>query len=127
MVRYEGAYTAQLNGMSEFKQTAAAATTLLETLQQSADSIKDMVRYEINRAFDARDGGRKSVEGNPDTVTEDDDGETGKRDASSREVDDLRERIKKLEERLDKSDPIQAVEPVKAADAASDIEASVQA
>ena len=61
--------------MGEFKNTAAQAGTLLATLQASADSLKDMVRYEVNRA-----------------------GSTERR-----EVDELKERIKKLEERLEAS------------------------
>ena len=73
--RYEGAYSSQINAMGEFKNTAAQAGTLLATLQASADSLKDMVRYEVNRA-----------------------GSTERR-----EVDELKERIKKLEERLEAS------------------------
>jgi len=61
--------------MGEFKNTATQASTLLGTLQASADSLKDMVRYEVNRA-----------------------GSTERR-----EVDELKDRIKKLEERLETS------------------------
>lgn len=71
--RYEGAYSSQINAMGDFKSTAAQANTLLGTLQASADSLKDMVRYEVNRA-----------------------GSTERR-----EVDELKERIKKLEERME--------------------------
>lgn len=73
--RYEGAYSSQINAMGEFKNTATQASTLLGTLQASADSLKDMVRYEVNRA-----------------------GSTERR-----EVDELKDRIKKLEERLETS------------------------
>ncbi|KAK8846843.1 hypothetical protein IAR55_005931 [Kwoniella newhampshirensis] len=72
--RYEGAYQSQLGAMSEFKSTASAAATLLSNLQQSADSLKEMVRYEVERS-----------------------GNTEKR-----EVEELRERVKRLEERLEK-------------------------
>jgi len=58
--------------MADFKNTAAQASTLLGTLQASADSLKDMVRYEVNRAGSAE----------------------------RREVDELKERLKKLEEQL---------------------------
>jgi hypothetical protein len=70
--RYEGAYAGQVNAMADFKNTAAQASTLLGTLQASADSLKDMVRYEVNRAGSAE----------------------------RREVDELKERLKKLEEQL---------------------------
>ena len=57
--------------MSEFRDTAVRANTLLGSLQASADSLKEMVRYEVERAGSAE----------------------------RREVEDLRERIRKLEER----------------------------
>ncbi|WVR04552.1 hypothetical protein IAU60_001559 [Kwoniella sp. DSM 27419] len=75
--RYEGAYQSQINAMSEFKTTANAAGTLLGSLQQSADSLKEMVRYEVERSHSAKD----------------------------REMDELKERMKRLEEKLDKQGP----------------------
>lgn len=70
--RYEGVYAGQVNAMAEFKNTASQASTLLATLQASADSLKDMVRYEVNRA--------SSVD--------------------RREMDELKETVKKLQEQL---------------------------
>ncbi|GFZ46629.1 hypothetical protein JCM24511_03849 [Saitozyma sp. JCM 24511] len=70
--RYESAFTAQQQGYQDFKATAAQAGTLLGSLQASADSLKEMVRYEVGRA-----------------------GSTEKK-----EVDELRERVRKLEEKL---------------------------
>lgn len=72
--RYEGVYSAQLGAMGEFKDTAARASTVLENLQASADSLKEMVRYEVERAGSA----------------------------DRRENEELKERMKRLEERLDK-------------------------
>lgn len=72
--RYESAYSAQLNAMGEFKETAAGASTLLGNLQASADSLKEMVRYEVERA-----------------------GSTERR-----EIEELRERTRKLEEKAEK-------------------------
>jgi polyhydroxyalkanoate synthesis regulator phasin len=70
--RYESAFTVQQQGYQDFKSTAAQAGTLLGSLQASADSLKEMVRYEVGRA-----------------------GSTEKK-----EVDELRERVRKLEEKL---------------------------
>ncbi|WVQ97939.1 hypothetical protein IAU59_005058 [Kwoniella sp. CBS 9459] len=72
--RYEGAYQSQLNAMSEFKSTATAAGTLLGNLQASADSLKDMVRYEVERNSSTKD----------------------------REMEEMRERLRRLEEKLEK-------------------------
>ncbi|WVF69901.1 hypothetical protein IAT40_004684 [Kwoniella sp. CBS 6097] len=72
--RYEGAYQSQLNAMSEFKSTANAAGTLLGNLQASADSLKDMVRYEVERNSSAKD----------------------------REMEEMRDRLRRLEEKLEK-------------------------
>ncbi len=60
--------------MGEFKETAAGASTLLGNLQASADSLKEMVRYEVERA-----------------------GSTERR-----EIEELRERTRKLEEKAEK-------------------------
>ncbi|KLT44395.1 hypothetical protein CC85DRAFT_242632, partial [Cutaneotrichosporon oleaginosum] len=70
--RSEQAYTNQMAQSSEFKATANRASSLLRTLQESADSLKEMVRYEVDRAVAA----------------------------DRREVDELRERMRALEERL---------------------------
>lgn len=48
--RYESALSNKNKEIGDFKNTAHAASTLLGNLQQSADSLKDMVRYEISRA-----------------------------------------------------------------------------
>lgn len=69
--RSDQAYASQMAATNEFKSTAAQASNLLGTLQQSADSLKEMVRYEVERA-------------------------------ERREVDELRERVRALEERLHK-------------------------
>jgi ubiquinone biosynthesis protein UbiJ len=71
--RYEGAYAAQVNSMSEFKNTAAQANNLLGSLQASADSLKEMVRYEVGRAGSA----------------------------DRREIDELREQVRALSQRID--------------------------
>jgi endonuclease IV len=81
MHRYEGLYAGQQVAMQEFKGTAASSNTLLGNLQQSAESLKEMVRYEVNKIVTANAGG--SGEGN------------------KQEVDELKERIKKLEEKLE--------------------------
>lgn len=48
--RFEQTQQTQATAFHEFKGTAAQASTLLGTLQQSADSLKEMVRYEVQRA-----------------------------------------------------------------------------
>lgn len=50
IVRYEHTLTTKLKEIGDFKATAQAASTLLNNLQQSAESLKDMVRHEISRA-----------------------------------------------------------------------------
>nr|XP_018265614.1 uncharacterized protein I303_01984 [Kwoniella dejecticola CBS 10117]OBR87772.1 hypothetical protein I303_01984 [Kwoniella dejecticola CBS 10117] len=69
--RYANLYSQQLDQMDEFKNTASASNTLLGNLQASADSLKDMVRYEVERNNATKD----------------------------REIEELRERLRKLEER----------------------------
>ncbi|WVQ84139.1 hypothetical protein IAT38_006286 [Cryptococcus sp. DSM 104549] len=58
--RYESAYAQQLAQMSEFKGTANAAGVMLGNLQKSADSLREMVRYEVERG--ARDDRRELEE-----------------------------------------------------------------
>lgn len=70
--RSEQTYASQMAATNDFKVTAAQAQQLLGTLQQSADSLKEMVRYEVDRAGSSE----------------------------RREVDELRDRVRKLEERL---------------------------
>lgn len=70
--RTEQAYQNQMQANNEFKSTAAQASSLLGTLQQSADSLKEMVRYEVDRSAGA----------------------------DRREVDELRDRVRSLEDRL---------------------------
>ncbi|OCF76840.1 hypothetical protein I204_02546 [Kwoniella mangroviensis CBS 8886] len=69
--RYEVLFQQQLSQMTEFKSTANASNTLLGNLQQSADSLKEMVRYEVERKNSNKD----------------------------REIEELRERLRRLEER----------------------------
>ena len=70
--RYEGLYNNQVNAMGDFKVTAGQANALLSNLQASADSLKEMVRYEVNRAGSAE----------------------------KREMEDLKEKIRLLEDKL---------------------------
>ncbi|BEI82847.1 hypothetical protein CcaverHIS002_0307150 [Cutaneotrichosporon cavernicola] len=72
MHRSEQTYTNQMAAQNEFKATASRASGLLRTLQESADSLKEMVRYEVDRAISS----------------------------DRREVDELRERVRALEDRL---------------------------
>ncbi|WWD07771.1 hypothetical protein V865_005875 [Kwoniella europaea PYCC6329] len=71
--RYEVLFQQQLSQMTEFKSTANASNTLLGNLQQSADSLKEMVRYEVERNNSNKD----------------------------REIEELRERLRRLEERAE--------------------------
>jgi hypothetical protein len=48
--RYEATLATKVKEIGDFKSTTHAATTLLNNLQQSTDSLKDMVRYEISRS-----------------------------------------------------------------------------
>ncbi|KAK4685097.1 hypothetical protein P7C73_g5063, partial [Tremellales sp. Uapishka_1] len=84
--RYEGAFASQLAGVNEFKSTANQASVLLGTLQQSAESLKEMVRYEVER----RNEGNKT------------------------ELDELKERIRVLEARERSSNQATGVEQEKA-------------
>ncbi|ORY27749.1 hypothetical protein BCR39DRAFT_536941 [Naematelia encephala] len=70
MHQCEQTYGTQRARMDEFKGTAAQARDLLGSLQASADSLKDMVRYEVGRG----------------------------REGERREMDELKERIRVLEE-----------------------------
>ncbi|ORX34480.1 hypothetical protein BD324DRAFT_153314 [Kockovaella imperatae] len=70
--RYEGLFSSQVHAMGEFKTTAAQANALLSNLQASADSLKEMVRYEVGRSGSAE----------------------------RKELDELKERIKILEVQL---------------------------
>lgn len=72
MHRSEQAYTSQMAATNDFKQTAANANSLLSTLQQSAESLKEMVRYEVERSSSA----------------------------DRRELDELRDRLRSLEDRV---------------------------
>ena len=70
--RYEGLYSNQVHAMGDFKTTAAQANSLLASLQASADSLKEMVRYEVGRAGSAE----------------------------KKELDELRDKVKALEDKL---------------------------
>lgn len=72
--RCEGVYHSQAGTANEFKKTAAEAGAVLGSLQQSADSLKKMVRYEVERAGSA----------------------------AKTENEELKEKVRKLEERLEK-------------------------
>jgi hypothetical protein len=48
--RYESALANKVKEIGDFKATTHAASTLLNNLQQSTESLKDMVRHEISRA-----------------------------------------------------------------------------
>ncbi|WWC86974.1 uncharacterized protein L201_001855 [Kwoniella dendrophila CBS 6074] len=71
MNRNESAYQQQINQIKEFKSTAQASNTLLNNLQSSADSLKELVRYEVERNNQVKD----------------------------RELDELKERLRRLEEK----------------------------
>lgn len=62
-----------MNQMQDFKATANQANQLLASLQASADSIKELVRYEVAKALRAE------------------------RDANKVEMDELRARVRVLE------------------------------
>ncbi|KAL7418606.1 hypothetical protein Q5752_007064 [Cryptotrichosporon argae] len=71
--RVEGTHAQQQAQTRDFKQTLAQANALLGNLQQSADSLQEMVRYEVGRAGSA----------------------------DRRELEELRERVRELESRLE--------------------------
>lgn len=71
--RYENIFGVQVNQMQDFKATANQANQLLASLQASADSIKELVRYEVAKALRAE------------------------RDANKVEMDELRARVRVLE------------------------------
>lgn len=77
--RYEGALATKMGEVSDFKSTANRANALIINLQQSADNIQEMVRYEISRAGGGGGGG-------------------GLSGGEKMELEDLRERVKRLED-----------------------------
>ena len=84
--RYEKTLSAKHQEIGDFKSTAQAASTLLNNLQQSADSLKDMVRYEISRAPPPASATTPSKGG----LTSDE----------RKEFEDMKVRMKKLEDML---------------------------
>jgi len=87
--RYESVLASKVKEIGDFKATTHAASTLLNNLQQSTDSLKDMVRYEISRATPkaSGSGGLSSYE--------------------RQEFEDLRARMKKMEEALEKKGEVE--------------------
>jgi len=81
--RYESALASKVKEIGDFKSTTHAASTLLNNLQQSTDSLKDMVRYEISRAIPkaGTSGGLTSDE--------------------RQEFEEMKARMKKMEEALE--------------------------
>lgn len=84
--RYEGALATKLSEVSDFKSTANRANALIINLQQSADNIQEMVRYEIGRAGAV---GAGPAAGNAPG---------GLNTAERKELEELRERMKRLED-----------------------------
>lgn len=91
MHRYESVYSGQVMKMQEFKGTMNSSNTLLATLQQSADSLKEMVRYEIGRVMPQQPTGNGG---------EGKEKEKDKEEKMNKEMEEMKERIKKLEEKL---------------------------
>ena len=87
--RYESALASKVKEIGDFKSTTLAASTLLTNLQQSTDSLKDMVRYEISRATPKAGG-------------------TGGLLSDERqEFEDLKVRMRKMEEALEKKGDVE--------------------
>lgn len=87
--RYELALSTKHKEIGDFKSTAQAASTLLNNLQQSADSLKDMVRYEISRAPPPAPS-KSPTSGNKGGLSSDE----------RKEFEDMKVRMKKLEDML---------------------------
>lgn len=87
--RYELALSTKHKEIGDFKSTAQAASTLLNNLQQSADSLKDMVRYEISRA-PPPPGSTTSAGGHKGGLSSEE----------RKEFEDMKIRMKKLEDIL---------------------------
>jgi hypothetical protein len=87
--RYESVLASKVKEIGDFKATTHAASTLLNNLQQSTDSLKDMVRYEISRATPKAggSGGLSSDE--------------------RQEFEELKARMKKMEEALEKKGEVE--------------------
>lgn len=77
--RADASHSSQRQQQAEFKGTAQQARELVATLQQSADSLKEMVRYEVQRARQASD------------------------EKAHRETEELRRRLALIEEKLERN------------------------
>jgi hypothetical protein len=84
--RAEGAYSSQMTMMSDFKVTAGTAGSVLGNLQASAESLKEMVRYEVGKAMEVAGAGARGEE-------QGDKGDKG-------EMEEMRERLRRLEEKM---------------------------
>lgn len=91
--RYESALAAKTKEIGDFKNTAHAASTLLNNLQQSADSLKDMVRYEISRAPPPPSAASTSASAGGG-------GRPGLSADERQEFEEMKARMKKLEDML---------------------------
>jgi hypothetical protein len=90
--RYEATLSAKAKEIGDFKATTHAASTLLNNLQQSTDSLKDMVRYEIARA-----GNAPSASAQPASASA---GTGGLSSEERKEFEEMKVRMKKLEDAL---------------------------
>ena len=87
--RYESVLASKVKEIGDFKATTHAASTLLNNLQQSTDSLKDMVRYEISRATPKAGGS------------------SGLSSDERQEFEDLKARMKRMEEALEKKGEVE--------------------
>jgi hypothetical protein len=96
--RYESTLAAKAKEIGDFKATTHAASTLLNNLQQSTDSLKDMVRYEISRAGNAPAGSAPSTSAPTSAGASAAAG--GLSSDERKEFEEMKVRMKKLEEAL---------------------------
>nr|ODN91495.1 hypothetical protein L204_05479 [Cryptococcus depauperatus CBS 7855] len=93
--RSEELYGQQMMKDAELKRLVDAANGLLGSLQTSADSLREMVRYEVERAHRMhKPNGVKTLFSNE---------EREQREKERQEIGELRERIRHLEELLQKN------------------------
>ena len=99
--RYEVALAGHVNDTAEFKNTAAQAGALMGTLQASADSIKDLVRYEVNKMASAERREYDELKEKFSAARREADEHKEAVNALRREVDELKkERAKKQDEQV---------------------------
>lgn len=90
-----------VNDTAEFKNTAAQAGALMGTLQASADSIKDLVRYEVNKMASAERREYDELKEKFSAARREADEHKEAVNALRREVDELKkERAKKQDEQV---------------------------